>query len=122
VSFEDIQNELHVIEAVCKNDTQENVVKVLRTGQLKNSSLYFVDMERCDLTLREYLQGKLPVMRPGDVSNEEAGLFYKAWFSHQKGLYIVTHVSKGIQFIQSKNFVHRDINPNNSNVPRSYAN
>ena len=120
---EDIQKELRVIEAVCKNDTQENIVKVLGTGMLKMSSLYFVDMERCDLTLREYLQGKLPTMSSRESMNEDGGLFFKeerAWLSVQKAWYITEHTSKGINFIHSKGLVHRDINPNNSKSHKNH--
>jgi hypothetical protein len=75
--LEDVQKELRVIEAVCKDDTQENIVKVLGTGVLKKSSCYFVDMERCDLTLREYLNGKIPVTNPAETMNEDEALVFK---------------------------------------------
>ena len=122
--LEDVQKELWVIEAVCKDDTQENIVKVLGTGMLKNSSCYFVDMERCDLTLREYLNGKIPVTNPAETMNRDDALVFNgmflfkrrhAWSSVRKALYIVGQISRGINFIHGKNLVHRDINPNNSN-------
>jgi|SRR5271155_4588595 len=94
----DIQKEFRVIEAVCKDDTQENIVKVLGTGMLKTSSLYFVDMERCSLKLLEYLRGKLPMNVPGNSMNEPFSKGQGEWKRVQKAWYIVEQISNGIGF------------------------
>lgn len=98
-------------------NTHENIVKVLRIGQLKNSFFYYVDMERCELSLRDYFQGKIPVGDRGAFTDEEAGLFYKgsrAWPSVRKAWYVIDQVAKGLHFVHGKDLVHRDLKPENS--------
>jgi len=92
-------------------NSHPNIVKVLRSGKLANSSFWFVDMELCHLSLRNFLEKQWP------RSLENAGgIFARGedmWATMRAALAVMEDVTKGVSFIRSSNMVHRDIKPEN---------
>jgi serine/threonine protein kinase len=74
---------------------------------------YFIDMELCDLNLREFLREEK--VKPDD------------WFLHwpiedpdDKAFFIIAllqEIANGLYFIHAHDLVHRDLKPENSIVP-----
>ena len=59
----DIELEAEAIKKVCGKGSHPHIVEVLRIGELRHSSDYFIDMELCDLSLADYIKGE----NPGDA-------------------------------------------------------
>jgi hypothetical protein len=53
----DVPNELRAIRRLCMENTHENVIRILRSGEFEHSPLniIFVDMDLCEMTLRDYI-------------------------------------------------------------------
>ena len=88
---------------------------VLKHSWLKSSPYYAIDMELCQLTLREYI---------ADAERaQEVMLEYRIEHPHQmaiKWLYIckiVQDIANGLVFIHGCKEVHRDLKPPNGEIP-----
>ena len=106
---EDIEIEAEAIKKVCKKDSHPHIVEVLRMGELRNSSNYFIDMELCDLNLEDYIYsrksgGGLPFY------NKAA----KPPLRAQQIWYILIHIARGAKYMHLIGMVHRDLKPANS--------
>ena len=55
VTEEDVLKEVRAVERLCTPGTHKNIVYVFHQGWL-SSSLYFLDMEYCDLDLDAWIQ------------------------------------------------------------------
>jgi serine/threonine protein kinase len=116
VSKADIENEDHHISSFIKNGGHENIVIILARGWI--SDYYFIDMELCDLTLHSYIEylGGLtsptfdivPLMSPVFVEKTcpPVLMMQNIWT-------IGTHIARGLEFMHSKEQVHRDLKPHN---------
>lgn len=99
-----IGNELRTIEKLCRPGSHENIVSVFESGKLKSSSCFFIDMELCDLSLADYMQGrqtedlKMKAVAPDNLS--------QIWD-------IMEAIANGLTFIHSLNEAHRDLKPSN---------
>ena len=58
VKAEDVRSELQAINALCRKNGHPNIVNVVRSERLENSGFWFVNMELCDLSLRNFFKGK----------------------------------------------------------------
>ena len=86
-----------------------NIIQVFEHGVLDQVN-YFIDMELCDLNLREFLRGEK--VKPDD------------WFLHWpiedlggRLFFIVAllqEIANGLHFIHAHDQVHRDLKPENS--------
>ena len=86
-----------------------NIIQVFEHGVLDQVN-YFIDMELCDLNLREFLRGEK--VKPDD------------WFLHwpiedlgDRLFFIVAllqEIANGLHFIHAHDQVHRDLKPENS--------
>jgi hypothetical protein len=59
VTLKEIENEFRAVSSLCMNDVQENIVEVLRHGELPNSPFFFLDMEVCAMNLDHYIQSEV---------------------------------------------------------------
>ena len=110
-------NEKRLIEKCQVNGGHKNIIQVLAHGRLTNEH-YFIDMDLCALSLREFLNGRCRsalgsrLFNPHDYSD---GLECLSFWS------IVTQVAQGLEFIHDKGELHRDIKPENSKFPIKLA-
>jgi serine/threonine protein kinase len=95
-----IQNETEFLTEL--RDSHPNIVKFLRTGALNSMGFYFLDMEFCDLDLKDYIH---TVLIKNPPSNEKA---VHIWT-------ILRQVSRGLEYLHSEGIVHRDVKPWKSN-------
>lgn len=106
-----MKNEARAVEKLYAKGSHPNLVTVLDHGFF-TTSLYYVDMELCDMTLGEYISGINP---PLFFSNNPRLLGIS--FTN-RGIWciwdIMEQISNGLQFIHSCNEIHRDIKPTNS--------
>jgi serine/threonine protein kinase len=108
-----VLSESDLSELVCPVDTlcdgnNPNIVHVLRRGWLKNTPFYFFDMEPYDLNLTQYRRETEEEFRQQGWTNGRQRHFLK----------IVTDIVRGLEFIHSKGFIHRDLKPNNGHSPQ----
>lgn len=86
---------------------------VLRLGELRNTPLYFIDMELCDLNLDEYIYRSVP-----PVSSESIPYFIRNVpppLKAQQIWNIMRQIASGVEHIHNLNLVHRDLKPANGN-------
>ena len=104
----EIEIEAKAIQKVCGKGSHPHIVEVLRIGELRNSSDYFIDMELCDLNLADYIYSETP--RDGlPFYNKVASPPLRA----QQIWYVLIHIASGLKFMHSIRMVHRDLKPAN---------
>jgi len=107
---QEIDNEVRAIMKLCVKKAHENIVSVLKLGELPNSSYYFIDMELCDLNLAVYIH------RPNPPNPSQSLPYFIKEGSSHKGIRIwniMTQIAGGIKYIHSHDLVHRDVKPAN---------
>jgi serine/threonine protein kinase len=95
-----VRAEIQAIAKLC-DGTNDNIVKVIRTGNFENLTFAYIDMELCDLSLEDYIKGAwlvYPVNGPPDE--------FRVWD-------IMTQIASGLAFVHAKNEIHRDLKPSN---------
>jgi len=99
------------VEKLCKGGTHKNIVEVIRLGVL-STSLYFLDMELCDLNLETWITRKWDERIEKKLPYFTVDLPSRMRFWHVRG--IMEDVANGTAFIHSRREVHRDLKPRNS--------
>lgn len=113
---QDIDREANNIAKLLEYGEHENIVRILDYGWALN--FYFIDMELCDFTLRDYIKyhgdgGSIgfidanlsaPVLATKDCSFLER--VHNMWA-------IGSHIASGLEFLHSHKHVHRDLKPAN---------
>src|SRR5205814_198339 len=110
-----------VVSSIQESGGHENIIRILDHGWLKRSvNVYFIDMELCDFTLDEYVH----TMNSNESSFEIDGrssstftLVSKNCSLSEKWLNtwtIGSHITRGLEFMHTRNHVHRDLKPGNS--------
>ena len=91
------------VDELCSSQP-ENIVYVFRHNWLPGTPFYFFDMDRFDLTLEQYTR--------------KAQDNYRTWTSKRQTdvLRIIIDIVRGLDFIHSLGFVHRDLKPNNGDT------
>jgi serine/threonine protein kinase len=117
VTREDIASEVAAINKLCNEDNPW-IVKVLKQAYLPNNSpYYFIDMEYCPETLEQRIE---TMKEHAFIKNSAIGLKTDSsridWDQLSIVFPIVLDIIKGIQYIHSKDLVHRDLKPRNSNL------
>lgn len=119
----DIENEVRVISSLLEYGGHRNIVEVINHGRLDSwSNDYFIDMELCDLTLRDYmdyLQDKItltlistegaPISNPPIFEDKVNTPFARIRNTWAIGL----HIASGLEFLHRHKYVHRDLKPRN---------
>jgi len=107
LSEEDVQNELRVIDKLCRNG-HPNIVQVYRHGSLqRDSAYYYIDMELCEFTLDDCLCGRPPDWLARTGARTTAGT-----------LTLAAGILNALVFIHGQGEVHRDISPQNGGNPQ----
>lgn len=105
-----VTNEVRAIDKLCKKGGQKNIVTILGHGELTNSAYYFFDMEFCDLSLDDFIQG---TFRTADLEHYFRRCRENGELTVPYIWTIMLDVARGIDFIHSHNEVHRDLKPSN---------
>jgi len=107
VTKDDVDNEIRAIKKLCQND-HPNIVQVFDYGQLnRDSTIYFIDMELCDISLASYLLGQ----ELKDVVSWKTVREQEEVTSHAYN--ILQQILNGLLYIHCLNEVHRDLSPHN---------
>ena len=106
VTKRDADNEVRALKKLCQNN-HTNIIQVFNYGQLNSDgAVYFIDMELCDMSLENYLQGQeLEHVSWAAIRAQEEVL------SHAYN--ILQQILNGLIFIHSLHEVHRDLSPAN---------
>ena len=75
---------------------------MFRQGEVRETTLYYIDMEYCDGNLEEYIAGRSP-------SSQTPLTMAEVWS-------VMIDIAKGVEFIHDHGEVHRDLKPQNSLV------
>jgi hypothetical protein len=109
---------VQAITTLCGPGTHINIVQVLRHGNFSHSDFYFIDMELCDMNLRDYLHprssepsGSLPQFTRGAGSKTVSQIWD-----------VMQQIAAGLEYIHLQGQVHRDIKPANSTCLLSATN
>jgi serine/threonine protein kinase len=108
-----IEHEVEVIRKICGKGAHPHIVAILKFGELLNTSYYFIDMELCDLNLKDFIHS--PVSQnpsiPSFVENAPPQLrVLQIWN-------IMMQIASGLVYMHSLNVVHRDLKPANGTLP-----
>ena len=90
------------------NKSHINIIQYIADGAIVSDSSYFIDMELCDINLREYIEGT------HDVTGVH-GL--PPWNKENPDIFLVTAIMQqllsGLKFMHERDKVHRDLDPKN---------
>jgi len=107
MSNDEIANEIRAINKLCKTQ-HPNIVQVFEYGTLrKDGAFYFIDMERCDVSLDKYIQGQYVDGLTNWETVQESDL--REMYVYE----ILQHILHGILYIHALHEVHRDLSPHN---------
>jgi len=97
---------VRALKKLCQNK-YTNIVQVFNYGQLNpDGAVYFIDMELCDMSLEDYLQGQeLEHMSWAAIREQEEVLTH--------AYNILQQILNGLIFIHCLHEVHRDLSPAN---------
>ena len=107
VKKDDVDNEVRALKKLCQNQ-HPNIVQVFDYGQLHpDSTIYYIDMELCDISLAKYLSG-------GELKD------VVSWATVREEEEVPTHaynilqqILNGLVYIHCMGEVHRDLSPHN---------
>jgi serine/threonine protein kinase len=108
-----VKDEMEAIRKVIRKGSHVHIVEVLDLGQLPNSTMYFIDMELCDMKLNNYIHTPTP-------PSESLPYFIKDGPAPLKALQvwnIMKQIASGIQYMHSLSLIHRDLKPANGVLP-----
>ena len=112
-----INNELRVIKKIERLGGHVNIVSMLRYGKLMTGQ-HYVDTELCTLTLEEFVEGDLKaVLGPSKYFSRCSTDACKPLTMWE----IITHISRGLNFLHSNGELHRDLKPSNGNPPPHFG-
>jgi serine/threonine protein kinase len=115
IQREDIEHETQAIRKICGQGAHKNIIAVLKLGELRHTSYYFIDMELCDLNLAEYIHRPTP-----PNLSESIPYFIKDAPPPMKARQIwniMKQIVSGIKHMHSLDVVHRDLKPANGVLP-----
>lgn len=117
-TLKDIENEIEAISKIHAIGRHENIVDILGRDKLGTSIYYFIDMELCDIDLKEYLQGRRSIRDDNAPVQHSANLVFVSkdcglQLKLQNAFIILSHITNGLEFAHEHNLVHRDLKPGN---------
>jgi serine/threonine protein kinase len=110
ISVEYVQNELRAIDKL-REPGHRNVVDVLKHGELLYMSLYFIDMELCDMNLETFIHGESSGTI--DADSLYSPIHPSSLLKVEQIRGIVTDITDGLAYIHGHGEVHRDLKPAN---------
>ena len=106
-----------MIDKICTTG-HGNIVQILLHDWFKSGSIYFIDMELCNLNLHDYIYRTEEYSRHASAFSNNL-TFVVEDSSPQLKLVniwtIIDHIAQGLEFIHEKHYIHRDLKPLNSN-------
>jgi serine/threonine protein kinase len=120
----EIENEARIISSMLDGGGHSNIVQILSHGWLKSAPCYFIDMELCDTTLREYIDYHYGASFNFDHLTKDINPVFVtrdcSMVARIQNMWIIgTHVSRGLEFMHARSFVHRDLKPSNGTFTAS---
>ena len=114
VTKDDVDNEVRALKKLCQNQ-HPNIVQVFDYGELNpDSAVHFIDMELCDISLGNYLDGQ--ELKDGvswaTVKEDEDVPAH--------GYNILQQILNGLLYIHCVGEVHRDLSPHNDTAWHSF--
>lgn len=119
INRDEIEREVQAIGKICGKGAHTNIVVVFKLGELRNTPYYFIDMELCDLSLKEYIHRTTP-----PTYSESVPCFIKNALPPLKAQQIwniMRQIASGVMYLHTINVVHRDLKPANSASPFSVS-
>jgi serine/threonine protein kinase len=107
-----------------KNGGHKNIIGILKQGWL-HGSLFFIDMELCELNLSDYIYRERPILVNALRSDQNGQPQDLAFIQEYEGPLarmvnvwtIMIHIASGLSFLHIHKQVHRDLNPKNGLSP-----
>lgn len=117
---EDIENEINAIEKLEGIGSHRNIVDILGHGKLGTSGYYFIDMELCDLDLKDYIHGERSIGNDNAITQDSTNVVFVSkdcglQLKLQNAFTILSHITDGLEFAHEHKLVHRDLKPGNGN-------
>lgn len=112
ISEAEIANEVDVMMSL-RPSSHQHIIEILGHGSLgAHTSSYFIDMEYCDGSLHEFINGKR--------TSVHGLLDYEKWLENGHLSFficaILQQILSGLIFIHDHGKVHRDLKPQNSSL------
>ena len=95
----DITNELRALEKICTK-AHPNVIEVFQHNWLLPQSMYYIDMELCDLSLYDFIHQKTPLGEPESSAYFTIGDSVQIWN-------VMSQIASGLEYVHSQGQVQR---------------
>jgi serine/threonine protein kinase len=103
-----VDNEVQMLKTLSKQ-RHLHIVTVFRIGMLHNSEDLFIDMELCDLNLREYIRGTKPrdLVPTFFVRDQPPPMIAMQIWN------VMLQITTGVEYLHRRRVIHRDLKPDN---------
>lgn len=104
-----------------KPSDMQNIIEILDHGWIKSYfNFYYIDMELCDLSLRDYIdyhQLKKESFFDANTMQATTPVFtqrHRTVLEKFQNMWMIgLHIARGLEFMHAHKQVHRDLNPRN---------
>lgn len=105
--------------SLCEVAPHVNIVNILKHGHLVPDRVYYIDMELCDFSLDEFIHGRRPSKRNGNVGTALPTFMVEndSMTELSNLCTIVADIASGLAFIHCQQYIHGDLNPKNGIEP-----
>lgn len=111
VRVDDFETEVKAMKMVCQQRSHLNVIRLFDDGTIVPNSLYYIDMELCDINLEQYING---------IGTIVGFHRLRDWAKSEPDLFLITAIMQqllsGLAFIHMQGQVHRDLKPRNGKL------
>jgi serine/threonine-protein kinase/endoribonuclease IRE1 len=116
LKLETIENEVRSIKKLSSNGQHANIISFLRTGKLRNTHYYFIDMELCNMNLDQYIYHKtINSLDPSQALPYFITDSPSPVKSHQIWN-IMRQIANGVVHLHTLSMAHRDLKPANGTL------
>jgi serine/threonine protein kinase len=123
VSKSDIENEARVVRLLMEHGGHENIVTILAHGFNAAFDGYFIDMELCDMTLKDYIDyvaslsyRELPLEATPSLAPSVVPFDCPQLLKMRNIWTICAQIAAGLDFMHLRDQTHRDLKPCNGNT------